>query len=349
MDINNFSRKLRLIYGCLQDDESKELFEARLDYFMDRNVENYISKMLSLYSDWKYCREIQRKYDVLGERKIVIYGCGGDGVANLKLLKLWDYKVECFCDNYCAGKRVEDTNVLSVDKAVDKYKDAVWIIGSRKYRNEMVEDLQKRKVADANILCLHHEYLFAMRGEQYFDLFTPLEREVFVDAGCFDGKTIEEFWDWLGEGKKGKVYSFEPIKRQYDEVREKFEKDVRVTLYNYATWDKEEEIVFADTGDASRPSDEGELVCKGICLDGILNDEKVTYIKMDVEGSELKSLQGAKNIIMRDKPRLAISIYHKPEDFIELALYVLELVPEYKLYIRQYTSDTRETVLYATI
>lgn len=348
MNINHFSRKLRLIYECLQDDESKNLFEARLDYYIDRNVDNYISKMLNLYSDWKYCREIQRKYDILGERLIVIYGCGRDGVANLRLLRLWNYKVECFCDNYCAGEKVEDTDVISVDEAVEKYKDAIWIIGSRKYQNEMIEDLQHRKVDVVNILWLHHEYLFAMRGEQYFDLFDPLEREIFVDAGCFDGKTIEEYWDWLGE-KEGKVYSFEPIKRQYDNVREKFEKDDRVILYNFATWDKEEEIVFADVGDASRPSNEGEVVCKGITLDKLLNDEKVTYIKMDVEGSELKTLQGARNIIMRDKPRLAISIYHKPEDFMELALYVLELVPEYKFYIRQYTSDTRETVLYATL
>lgn len=348
MNMTDFSKKVQLIYEHLQDDESKKIFEARLDYFIDRNTDNYIKKMLQMYSDWKCCVEVYLKEEELGNRCIVIYGCGRDGVANLKLLKLWNYKVECFCDNYCAGKKVEDIDVISVDDAVEKYKEAIWIIGSRKYRNEMIKDLQQRRVDEVNILWLHHEYLFAMRGEQYFDLFEPAEQEVFVDAGCFDGKTIEEFWNWLGE-REGKVYSFEPIKRQYDDVREKFEKDDRVTLYNYATWDKEETISFADTGDASRPCDEGEAVCKGIDLDTVLKGEKVTYLKMDVEGSELKTLQGAKNIIVRDKPRLAISIYHKPEDFMELALYVLELVPEYKFYIRQYTSDTRETVLYATI
>ena len=50
---------------------------------------------------------------------------------------------------------------------------------------------------------------------------------------------------------------------------------------------------------------------------------------------------------MRDKPRLAICIYHKPEDIIELPLYLLKLVPEYKFYIRHYCSNMWETVLYA--
>lgn len=76
-------------------------------------------------------------------------------------------------------------------------------------------------------------------------------------------------------------------------------------------------------------------------------NEKVTFLKMDIEGSELKALQGAKKIIQKQKPRLAICIYHKTWDFIELTEQILEIVPDYKFYIRQYASDTRETVLYA--
>ena len=70
---------------------------------------------------------------------------------------------------------------------------------------------------------------------------------------------------------------------------------------------------------------------------------------MDVEGSELKALKGAKNIITQQKPRLAISIYHKPLDVFEIPDYILSLVPEYKMYIRQYASDFTETVLYAEV
>lgn len=70
-------------------------------------------------------------------------------------------------------------------------------------------------------------------------------------------------------------------------------------------------------------------------------------IKMDVEGSELESLKGAKRTIQRDKPKLAICIYHKPEDMTEIPMFIKELVPEYRLYVRHHSNSDLETVLYA--
>ena len=70
---------------------------------------------------------------------------------------------------------------------------------------------------------------------------------------------------------------------------------------------------------------------------------------MDVEGAELESLKGAKKIIQRDKPKLAICIYHKPEDVITLPRYIKQLVPEYKLYLRSYSNADNEMVLYAVL
>ena len=73
----------------------------------------------------------------------------------------------------------------------------------------------------------------------------------------------------------------------------------------------------------------------------------MTFIKMDIEGAELEALKGSREIIQRYRPRLAISAYHKKEDLVELPLYIKELVPEYKLYIRHYSNAGVETVLYA--
>lgn len=83
-------------------------------------------------------------------------------------------------------------------------------------------------------------------------------------------------------------------------------------------------------------------------IDDIVDPEdKITFIKMDVEGAELESLKGAKRTIQRDYPKLAICIYHKPEDMVTIPTYIKKLVPEYKLYIRHHTYHTEETVLYA--
>ena len=78
-------------------------------------------------------------------------------------------------------------------------------------------------------------------------------------------------------------------------------------------------------------------------------DRNVSFVKMDIEGSERKALEGMKNTILKYKPKLAICVYHKFEDLWELPLYIKKLVPEYKLYIRNYTTYLDEIVLYATI
>ena len=75
--------------------------------------------------------------------------------------------------------------------------------------------------------------------------------------------------------------------------------------------------------------------------------EPVTFIKMDIEGSEYRALLGARNIIESYKPKLAISIYHKSEDIWQLPQLILEMNSEYKLYLRHYSTAAAETVMYA--
>ena len=70
---------------------------------------------------------------------------------------------------------------------------------------------------------------------------------------------------------------------------------------------------------------------------------------MDIEGSELEALRGAREVIRRDKPRLGICVYHRPEDILEIPMFIKELVPEYKLYIRHHSPHLNETVVYAKI
>jgi hypothetical protein len=78
---------------------------------------------------------------------------------------------------------------------------------------------------------------------------------------------------------------------------------------------------------------------------------------MDIEGAEFNALIGAKETILRDKPKLAICIYHSNEDMLRIAEWIHVLVPEYKLYVRHHGAKNyvhpvmgpAETVLYATI
>jgi len=78
-----------------------------------------------------------------------------------------------------------------------------------------------------------------------------------------------------------------------------------------------------------------------------LGDEKATFIKMDIEGSELEALKGAQNQIKVNKPKLAICVYHKETDLITIPQFILSLNPDYKLYLRHYGNFSTELVLYA--
>ena len=84
-----------------------------------------------------------------------------------------------------------------------------------------------------------------------------------------------------------------------------------------------------------------------IALDDISEEIKVGFIKMDIEGEEFRAVQGAQKTILRDKPLLAISVYHRRGDVLAITNYLHELVPEYHFWLRHYSPISLETVLYA--
>lgn len=184
--------------------------------------------------------------------------------------------------------------------------------------------------------------------EQYLDVFAPLESEIVVDAGCYDGATALRFLKWGGDRIRH-IYSFEfdPINAAKCEENLRQYAD-KITLVKKGTWDKDE-IIYTNArgGGSSNVISEGNTQVQLASIDNELAEVPVTFIKMDIEGAELKSLIGAKNIIIKNHPRLAICVYHKPEDIYEIPGYILSLVPEYKFYLRHYSSRDWETVLYA--
>jgi len=113
--------------------------------------------------------------------------------------------------------------------------------------------------------------------------------------------------------------------------------------------DMEGKIGFlGNTEEACRISEENSnTVISTVTIDKVAGGRRVTFIKMDVEGAELRSLKGAEKIIERDHPRLAVSIYHSPEDMVDIIRYMKRRYPFYTLYVRHYTSFYADTVMYA--
>lgn len=126
-------------------------------------------------------------------------------------------------------------------------------------------------------------------------------------------------------------------------------KEKDIYLYQKGVWCKSGNLKFNIKKDGTTKATDEE---EGIELDVVAIDEMLKgkicgFIKMDIEGSEYEALKGAQRTIRKDHPILAISIYHKPEDVIQIPEYILELSESYRFYIRHYSTDLSETILYA--
>jgi FkbM family methyltransferase len=229
-------------------------------------------------------------------------------------------------------------NMLADDKSKMAY------IGMAKYR-------QTRNKKD-----FPTEYVVAI--EYFIEEMRFNKDEVFIDCGAYCGDTINDFFKYCREYKK--IIAFEPDPSNFDALSKKYGNNPKIDLINTGVYDKNGVIKFAAFGtggshitDGACLNDFGTNVVGGDAIqvrviDG-LNLEKVSFIKMDIEGVELNALKGAEKTILRNKPKLAICIYHSNEDMIRIAEYIHDLVPEYKLYVRQHSHypDMTDTVLYA--
>ncbi len=224
---------------------------------------------------------------------------------------------------------------------------------SRAY--DILDDDESKRVFKHRLLYMfeYREVDFMSENEMYFDsdIISENSNEVIIDGGGYTGDTVKEF---LRHFNDSIVVSFEPDEFNYSALKQVANNCENVTAENYGLWDKCGKISFSNenNGSAHVISDgedaEGVKFIRTISIDGYCKEKslKPTFIKMDIEGAEFKALYGCKETLKRCKPKLAICIYHKPEDIYELPLLVKELNEEYSIYIRHYSKCRTDTVMY---
>lgn len=183
---------------------------------------------------------------------------------------------------------------------------------------------------------------------QYFqnDILSFNDDEVFIDAGAFTGDTILEFISQVHNYKK--IYAFEPDSQNYNILKNK--KIENASIYNAGLYNKNCQLSFENgQGGSSAVSLLGTETIQVYSFDKLDIEYEPTFVKMDIEGCELKALEGMQDMIRKNAPKLAICIYHKLRDLWEIPEYIKELVPNYNIYIRNYTNWLDEVVLYATL
>lgn len=361
--LREFYLQSQKVYNSLMDEQSKHIFALRSLYNLTLDSK-YLLNMVSIIPDfdskeikkfidfYKQCRNIMDQYP---SKKLIIYGAGRWGKYLFDLLQMFSHiNVYCFCDK--DPQKQESTYcglpVISPDKLINMHMEDFVIIGTRDYESEVKNQLISMGFPAGHILSGIIKYEFDILFEkQYFEapIIQPQDKEVFVDAGCFNCDTSILFKKWC-DGKYEKIYAFEPDGINYLKCKEviKQENIENIELFNAGLWAKNDVLNFNTTEtSASSIMEDGTSNINVVSLDYVLNGKRASFIKMDIEGSELSALQGARNTIINYRPRLAICIYHKPEDILEIPLYLQSLVPDYKFYIRHYSTYTIETVLYA--
>jgi FkbM family methyltransferase len=176
---------------------------------------------------------------------------------------------------------------------------------------------------------------------------------ILVDCGGYIGDSALDFIECTN-GDFQEVISFEPNKSNYMKYLQNV-KDNRCIVYPYgvgmsgiSTMNGEGEGAYI------RQTEEVYDSIRVISLDDFLKEKPISIIKMDIEGSELSALKGAETLIKKYRPKLAICLYHKPNDIFEIPLYLKSLELGYTFRIRQHCFhkdkfDIRDTILYAEI
>lgn len=174
---------------------------------------------------------------------------------------------------------------------------------------------------------------------QYFlHDFAARPGDVVIDGGAFDGETGRQFQS--AAGSEGQVFSFEMDAENFPKCQAVAEK-YGFVAENMGLSDHTYQAGYLHGGNSASSTKQygGNRIAQFTSIDEYVVEHdlpRVDFIKLDIEGAELEALQGAALTIARWKPRMAISAYHKPEDFWTLQQYIKSLRPDYVFAFRHY-------------
>ena len=140
------------------------------------------------------------------------------------------------------------------------------------------------------------------------------KEDIVVDLGAAPGD-FSAICIKLGASK---VYAFEPEENAYSNLDE-------VSKLNGQKIDIIRKYCGAETNQENN----------SITLDDFVrinNLAKVDFIKSDIEGGEVKALEGAKNVLKKYKPKLTFCTYHSIDDAHNIERVILDANPNYIIY-----------------
>lgn len=254
------------------------------------------------------------------------------------------------------GSQLSDVieNIKEISKKCELYAPDVEVIGGQSifdlsYANEHIDSLKQaynlladdlsKKVFENIVLYKltgKLDYLFEIETDksEAYSLLNFTDEESYLDIGAYNGDTVKEFIEYT-KCSYQKIIAVEPDAKNFKKLTTNTDKYKNVTLINAGISDQKGTMLFAMRGGRNSSVGEGTEIVKE-SVDSILNGEKISYIKMDVEGQEYAAIKGAQKTLITHSPKLNIAAYHRNEDIFTLPLLINEINPNYKIYMRHH-------------
>ena len=250
-----------------------------------------------------------------------------------------------------------DTVIFAKHK--DDLRKVYELLDGRKSQDIFLEVLSHRLTWEQ----MEDEYVY---DKQYFavrDFCIRRNNDVFVDCGAFVGDSIEQYI-WQMDGVFAKIIAFEIdkgnfkcLQRRTDRLKGEWNIIAdSIEIYPYGIGNEDSEVFMSQYADnnglgsklSTEATSDAETI-KMVSLDSFFahRQDKITFIKADIESFEYKMLLGAKETIEKHKPRIAVCIYHNPTDVYSIPLLLKEINPDYRFAIRSHSYNMDDTVLYA--
>mgnify|MGYP001862873611 FL=1 len=227
----------------------------------------------------------------------------------------------------------------------EKREDFVWLYDSLKdYKSKAVllSILNDYYNFDLNGLNLVADKIY----KHYFDLdLLPFcKNEVFVDVGAYTGDTVLDYIASYGMSYN-KIYCYEITESMVLYMKNNFSNLPNVEIRNLAVAERVGKLYLdanSTSASANRVKEAGVDAVNAVSLDEDIK-EKISMIKMDIEGGEISAIKGVKEHIKNDLPKLFISVYHSNDDIITIPKLIQSYTDKYDFYLRYYGGN-----LYAT-
>jgi len=228
LNVSKVSHSIKNVFSKLQDDISKQIFKNRLLYCLDGD-KNHLFNML---------RELGMSIDN-PDRSVILYGCGGIANDVAHIMRKIGADIKCFCDDNKQKSSCCGFPVISPDELYEKYNDNCVVISTLGYRDKVYQKLTDNGFRKENII-------IPVMTPQYFglDFLQPKNREIYVDAGCFDGETLVQFNNWC-DGKYDKIYGLEPDTMNFEVSRNAAKNMVNTVLVNKGAWNNSGTLSFS--------------------------------------------------------------------------------------------------------